>query len=208
MQPSAELRWFCRGHPPAGLTDWFRSGDVPPTCEATRDDLYLSLPGCDNLGIKLRQGNVELKRLSRRGGMERLRADVPGRVEEWIKWSFPLAEESSTDAVLAEGDRAWLKVTKTRMLRKYEVTGTEVRVVNGASRVAEGCNLELTTLVISGEAWWTLGFEAFGAESNVERNLRLALQSELADSRFPTMKAEDSYSFPEWLRIINRRLVS
>jgi hypothetical protein len=57
MQVSAEIRWFWRDAPPAGLEDWFRDAGVhgcPADDEETRTDVYLREPGQVELGLKRR----------------------------------------------------------------------------------------------------------------------------------------------------------
>ena len=67
MYFSAEARWFLPG--PAGDTaeHWIGSGEYS-THQDERTDRYLLVPGCDTVGIKIREGNFEIK--SRRGEPE------------------------------------------------------------------------------------------------------------------------------------------
>jgi len=167
-------------------------------CERSRADIYLRPPGRDLLGIKLREGHLEVKRLIAQGENKELRTGVVGRIEEWGKWSFSLKDEASATAATFETDY-WIKITKDRLLRKYEVVEDRTREVKADSLVAEGCNLELTAITVCEEEWWSVGFEAFGSTGRLESNLRLVVQAVLADARFPPMKADASLSYPEWL---------
>jgi len=61
MQLTAELRWFYRGtmerNSPSGSSK-VNLHLAPPE---EREDLYLYSPECEYLGIKLRQGRLEIK---------------------------------------------------------------------------------------------------------------------------------------------------
>ncbi len=61
MRASLEMRWFCNGMLPKAIGQWFGSeslgGYLSPPEE--REDLYLLIPSCDYLGVKLRQKNLQ-----------------------------------------------------------------------------------------------------------------------------------------------------
>lgn len=211
MQPSMEVRWFMVGDMPATVESWFRRGYVAPADalidDETRDDIYLSLPTTLDLGIKLRaKDRIEVKQRRVDLGVEQLRDDISGRLEQWVKWSFPLLkvddkgnEVKPPDVALPPG--SWITVKKRRLLRKFEVRPDgAVTAVSAKSRPGQGCNLEVAWLTIDGMTWWSLGFESFGETVDVVENiLRLVLKEVLADPAFPTMQAHDSYAFPTWL---------
>ncbi len=211
MQPSMEVRWFMVGDMPATAESWFRSGYVAPADalidDERRDDIYLSLPTTLDLGIKLRASDkIEVKQRRVDRGVEQLRDDVSGRLEQWVKWSFPLLkvdekgnEVKPPDIALPSG--SWITVEKRRLLRKFEIKpdGT-VAAASAKSRPDQGCNLEIAWLTMNGQLCWSLGFESFGESDMVVENiLRLVLKEVLADPAFPTMQAHYSYAFPTWL---------
>ncbi len=63
MLLSNELRWFYPGKLPENIQLWFQQNCLidPLKSPEEREDVYLYSPGCDYLGIKLRQGRLEVK---------------------------------------------------------------------------------------------------------------------------------------------------
>ena len=55
MLHTSEARWFFKGELPNRVVAWFGS-DLPQAPEA-RNDCYLVFPGCDSVGVKLRDTN-------------------------------------------------------------------------------------------------------------------------------------------------------
>ena len=200
MQPSMELRWFGRGTIPPDVQQWFLQGAFPPKAEPQREDLYLSLPHNDDLGIKQREGRIEVKRRLADRGAQSFEQGTVGRLEQWVKWSFKLEDGPPTD--LLEPAGSWISTLKSRSLRKFALLSKEeAQEVDPAKPVDEGCNLELTVLRFVGNDWWSLGFEAFGQLANVERNLRLSVKQAFAADDVLALRAGDSYSYPKWLII-------
>ena len=65
MLPTTEIRWFFAGDVPAAVGAWF--GRAVPAAEppAARRDYYLQqAERRDDLGVKLREGRVEVKHLT------------------------------------------------------------------------------------------------------------------------------------------------
>lgn len=200
MQPSMELRWFLAGTIPEPIQQWFSQSATAPKSEGRRDDVYLWLPDADDVGIKHRQGRIEVKRRLAQRGVHTLGDGIAGRIEQWVKWSFVLEKAQPVDLTKPVG--SWVTVEKHRQLKKYEVhQNDEVRLVAPDGPVEQGCNLELTALVLNGAPWWSIGFEAFGEMEAVETNLIVTINYVLSENNFPPLRAEDSYSFPHWLRL-------
>ena len=63
MLISNELRWFYPGNLPENIQLWFQQNCLldPLKSPEAREDVYLYSPGCDYLGIKLRQRRLEVK---------------------------------------------------------------------------------------------------------------------------------------------------
>lgn len=200
MKASAEVRWFLKESVPSQIVGWFKGGDIAAKNEGARWDIYFNLPGNDNLSIKLREGKLQIKQRKAELGFQRWRDDVEGRVEEWVKWSFTLDNNNREFPDLSTPDGAWVSVKKSRWLKKYEVTmKDEVKAVDADHQIDQGCNIELTEILVNGQTWWSLGCEAFGKAGRVEKNLRLVLARVLSDQQFPSMRAEHSYGYPMWL---------
>ncbi len=187
--PSVEIRWFGRGSPAPAMRAWFEAGERSPEAEPARDDRYLAHPD-ESLGIKLRQGKLEIKR--RESLLEPLiLPGVAGVVERWRKWSFALAEDDLPS-------EAWIAVHKRRLVRKYACQDGRALAIAAAERPAQGCNVELTELTVHGDSWWTLGFEAFGAESLLRDCLEATARAVFVGAA-PRFDVRDSYGYPAWL---------
>jgi hypothetical protein len=193
-------------------------------------DRYLRLPGLDGLGIKLREGRIEIKQRQRKYGVLHLPGDTPlherppqrdaqdkelepgnasagravGQVESWRKWSFGLANRPL--ARLATPAASWIAVRKARSLRIYQI-GENQRVVPLATGddALQGCSMELTDVEVFGQAWWTLGLEAFGDESALQEGL-LTVAGHVVASHLPVaLDVQDSYGYPKWLDLVSSR---
>ena len=103
-----------------------------------------------------------------------------------------------------------LAVTKTRWLRKFDTSkyvrseislGANEKPTPGYSLPAQGCNVELTEVVMAGHAgrWWTLGFEAFGNLDSVPTNLTLTVLPE-KPLLLRIIGSGAFLNYPAWLR--------
>jgi hypothetical protein len=212
---SLEVRWFGTGFPPRELEEWI--AEVGPVRTSTRTDLYLS-PLDPGTNLKLRsEGDefVEVKRRLATLGRHDFGPDVTGTVEQWYKWSFPLAGASE----LREADRTglWLPVEKTRTLSAVDRdavgpidddhvgAGTTVHVevtrveVGGEKRVGVEGENEIETL---SETAWTCGLEAAGPPAGLEGAFE-TVGAALFGEGFPlSLSADRSIGYVEWLRRI------
>jgi len=175
---TVEVRWFFLGALPAAVRAWF-DGLGDPVEGVSRTDRYLA-PASDALGVKLREGQVEAKRRSAVVGP--LAAGRAGATaEEWVKWSFPLAEDADPGA-------GWLEVAKTRWQRRLEAAG-------GA------CTLELSTVAVAGWAWWSVCLEAEGPDAPSRRAaLGVGAHRWLTSEAAPALAREAARGYPAWLR--------
>ena len=94
MFPSVEARWFYDGTIPPRVLRWFREYQGSLEGPAHRVDYYLRLADGDSLGIKVREGRLEIKQRHRTYGMVEFHERATGLVEHWRKWSFQLAQAS------------------------------------------------------------------------------------------------------------------
>ncbi len=200
MFPSLEVRWFSPGALPDPIWQWYVTGGIPEE-EGQRTDHYLS--GVDNtLGIKLREGMVEVKQRIGEHGLVQFAPHISGRVEGWHKWSFPLADGAIPE-VSQDLSRGWVPLQKKRWLKVF-VFDQGVQQVPLRLNPEAGCSWELSRLHIAGveESWWSLCFELFGALSG--RPDRLAqmvahVAPPLAELGID-MLSEASYGYPTLLQ--------
>jgi hypothetical protein len=200
MWPTVEVRWFYPGRVPAPPLAWFRQVAGEPEEQPCRVDQYLRLRSTEALGIKLREGRIEVKQRQRGLGLVRFQEGVAGRVEAWVKWSFALAGEDAGLAGALEPASSWIAVEKTRTLRLFQVVG-EGRIVPlpAGSYETHGCGLELTRISVRGTEWWSLGLEAYGPEATLQEELVAIAKHLFARGAAPRFEATDSCSYPKWL---------
>jgi hypothetical protein len=206
MFPTAEVRWFYRGSFPGGVLTWFTAGSPEPEEQPPRVDWYLQIANADALGIKLREGRIELKQRLHQYGIVRLAADVDGRIEGWRKWSFPLAETQEFPEYANLEAQHWIRVRKERRLKKFSITaGGQVEPVPVGSLLSDGCNAELARVSAAGGQWWSLAFEAFGHEPDLLETLVAIAAFALGRGETPAFHSRDSYGYPRLLQIIHER---
>jgi hypothetical protein len=217
MYPTVEVRWFYEGDVPETTLQRFRSGELPQdrgTFEE-RMDVYLYLPGVDNLGIKLRGTNtrrendadqLEIKRRQFEGSVITFMPGFTGRLERWMKWVFHgESSDPQLSTTLTAEDEVWLSVGKVRYQRRYTVASDKSVVALPLNEWPDnGCNVELTKLIApGGQVWWTFGLEAFGeADVTVEDNLRLSANYFFAETGLGMFEERDSYGYPRWLNVL------
>ena len=116
MYRSKEVRWFFK-ESIEHFTSWFADQGLDFNQVHPRIDYY-HIPSLNKeLGIKIREGRLELKhRLSRPYSGE-LSEGFEVEFEEWIKWSFHIKEgDSEQHEILRSREHDhWLKVEKQRI---------------------------------------------------------------------------------------------
>lgn len=195
MFPTAEVRWFFEGPVPDAARVWFRAVAGEPPLEA-RTDRYVRPASPDSLGVKWREGKLEVKRRVGVVGEERFHARVAGRVERWRKWSFELASEAG----LARPAGDWVEVAKRRQVRYFAAEPGGVRWLESGERSAQACGLELGEVRIGDAVWWSVCFEAFGPDEGAlaDRLQRVASHA-VAEAEPPALGAAHALSYPAWL---------
>jgi hypothetical protein len=206
MFATVEVRWFFEGRVPEGVAEWFRRGVYGPDEQPRRVDHYLRLGETESLGIKLREGRIEIKQRHRPHGVVRFHERAAGLVEGWRKWSLPLAGVGEGLAHALVPDSAWMAVQKERSLRNYRLgSGGQLVPVPGVAYPGQGCGAELTTVEAGGAVWWSLAFEAFGPESSLQENLVSGIEHLFAREGVPfPLDARASYGYPRWLALLQQ----
>lgn len=147
---TAELRWFTKIRP-AQLADWFDGLPAQRTVLEERTDEYLPT-GSGRVGIKIREGRLEVKVRSARQSWQPDSGELEGLLECWTKRGFELPPgEVSANA------EAYLQVHKTRKTVIVTWPGPDYHKPGTDS--PEGCQVELTHLSVAGEQWYTFGLE-------------------------------------------------
>lgn len=220
---SAEIRWFLPPTEDWGtVLDWFldkgtakanQTVNSSPDFlrvfdnikkEQLRTDEYLVIPHCNTVGVKQRQGKLEVK--AQIGEIENYQDEtVSGKIDYWSKWSF---QPSETNSSLLEKDLQlsgeWLKINKIRYLLKLSHSDNGVRAVTPDVWPEKGCQVELTQVWVEGsdEIWTSIGFEAFGDTFlNMGSILKDSILFFISKRYLPIFKLslENSLSYPTWL---------
>jgi hypothetical protein len=199
---TVEVRWFFAGSAPADMHTWFVQHSAAVTSEPRRVDHYLLVRDTDALGIKFREGRIEVKQRVHSLYHIDFGRDQVGAVECWRKWGFPLASvESGTP--LEELD-AWVAVAKRRWLCDYRIDAEgRLAPLEAPDPTIPTCSVELTDICTGGQAAWTLAFEAAGPSELLEPTLRRVARHVLATCSDCELRLEHSFGYPQWLRLIH-----
>lgn len=203
---SAEVRWFMRSTDDSWerATAWFAADDPAlQTLEPERTDAYLQLPSSLTVGVKHRQGRLEIKTQTAAPRPLVIGAGgADGNADEWVKWSFASAQPAALEAELLQAG-PWRKVIKQRGLQKYAYTDGKVSPASPAERPDQGCIVELTRLAFAPSQWhwFTIGFEAFGPPERVAATLTASVERFFAEHGAApvALRAADSLSYPAFL---------
>ena len=192
---SLEVRWIFPGQLKAAVAGWF--GRFPARMES-REDIYLLDPLLRGLSVKVRGGGaLEVKVYWGSPGILEVAGRARGRLESWQKWSFPFSPLSP-----GSGDPpGWRPVRKRRRISRFSLTSGQLEVRGPGLAQQPRCEVELTEVRISGQDWWTLGFEATGPadllRSELETTAALVFAQALPGGMEPG--PDESRSYAEWL---------
>ncbi len=210
MFTTAEVRWFFAGPIPDEIEQWFCRSSLALKA-AFREDHYLLFPAALGLGLKLREGRLEIKHLVESLGVRTFTADVAGTVQVWKKDAYGEPAVKEFERLRTSAPHLWIAVRKERTLRRFSLEGTTiVEVPADKVFLRDGCNAELTKITVDGLASWSFNFEAYGNPSRVEDYLQRVAVHVLKDDRRPRLfktsassadafSAQHSCSYPEWL---------
>lgn len=203
MLTTYEVRWFNLGNIPENVESWFKHSCLLSSTKVPekREDVYLYTPGCDYLGIKLRQGGLEIKWRDRDINGMQFNSLVKGNVEKWKKWRCSDSSEESFSLQQIGDNPVWVKVGKVRYSQLYQVVGKKAQAVFSDVGVDNGCSLELTDVEINGNKWWSIGLEAFGEDCDLQNNLHVT--ADVVFSRYDIfpLQAKSSYGYPGLLEL-------
>ena len=105
---SLEVRWIFPGQLETAVAGWFAR--FPAELE-TREDTYLLTPRLRGLSVKLRAGAaLEVKAYQGSPGILDMAGCARGRMESWLKWSFPFGPPSHG----GRDPAGWRLIRKTR----------------------------------------------------------------------------------------------
>ncbi len=195
---TAEVRWFFN-HPVA-MTTLLKI--FPHQMQPERHDFYLLHTG-NHLGIKWREGNVEIKQRQEESQPYR-KDNLSGQLEFWKKWSFALKEEKALQAFLNPGHQQhWMKMEKQRtlLLFVYDLQERKTSPVSPDSEVEAQCELEVTRIVINEKAFYTIGLEASGPTERLKEILDGTIEYVLNKINLKEwhLSLQHAESYPSWI---------
>ena len=202
-----ELRWFYPGTTPEDIEIWFKQNCLTEGLQSPeeRSDVYLYSPESDFMGIKLRQGRLEVKWRKAELGILRFGDLAEGKAEKWGKWLCCDSTEASFQPNQVLGKPSWISVQKVRYSQLYQVVPNSLpKPVSTQENIDNGCSVELTQLVIQENLWWSLAFEASGEETSLMDNLQITARWIFNTYRGSKLLAANSYAYPTWLALVCR----
>jgi hypothetical protein len=211
---SHEVRWFFEGsvEDHLNLKKWFETADPIPkkgTISAPlwkgrlkdEPDVYLRIPGAEDLGIKWREGELQIKGRTAALGTQVFCGIHQGHVERWVKWSYAKMPDEFR-RLFVERMLPRVSVHKLRALRKLclDTTVGTAQEVDPKTFVDRGLGCELTDLKVSGKQFCSLAFEAFPDDSAMHDAFSRIVSAFL--NRVPDvgLSADKSMSYPVWLQ--------
>lgn len=218
---SHEVRWFFPGaiDQHKALVSWFETASplekkgnfAPPDWTGRlgdKPDVYLLVPGADDMGIKWREGNFQIKGRVASLGPQVFCGRFQGKVERWMKWSYAKMPEPYQQ-LFEEGKQKGLvtaSVQKTRKLRKIRLDSVKGygEEVDPKSFIDRGIGFELTQLQVGEQLYGSLAFEAFPDDSAMHAAFTQTVEAFLAELKGVELAAVDSLSYPAWLNGIER----
>ncbi len=197
------------------MENWFKTvatipkknPDVAPPVWKDRlndePDIYLMVPGSDDMGIKWREGKLQIKGCVSSLGTQVFCGRHHGVVERWMRWSYANTPPAYQRLFLTgkEAGLVTVSVRKTRALRKMRLdtlTGKPEEVDVGTF-VDRGLGFELTNLEVAGKAYCSLAFEAFPNDSAIDAAFTQAVEDLLNELTKIDFTAAHSWSYPAWL---------
>jgi hypothetical protein len=193
-----EVRWFYPGELPAAVSNWFETVGVRLENIDTRSDFYLQSSSPD-VGVKLRQGNLEVKYRQQELGQFAIDGMANSRIEQWSKWICVDDAAGLSPTKLADKP-GWLKVDKIRDRRLYRVEfGDPILLNQIATPTVDIASIELTQLQVRSQAWWTVACEYFGSDLDLDRQFLPLVKTLCAGSSLAAHQAQISCGYPQWL---------
>ena len=197
MFKSKEIRWFTKEVNP-NILKWFETHHLSFDTTTPRTDFYLPLPEKPDMGVKLREGQVEIKIRKDKPVADALHNNATGNFELWEKWSFKARlNDSLALAIIEEKEYDWVEVYKERIGVKLTLDEERLIVVRSIKeRLSYGCQVEYTRIIVNHEEWFTFCFEWFG-DDEIELDTQL-IGDILGDSK---LAQKDSMGYPQFLNL-------
>lgn len=160
MLKSTEIRWFFEGKIPPNVTKILEETSID--ISENRTDHYLLVQGCNNIGIKIRNSRLEIKRRRDVQSYSISKLNISGNIERWERWEWNDKTACNEIEQLTDKDdmNTWIRVEKKRWQKKFNVGGNDLIPVH-SQELHYDFAMEITELKLNGKSWWTIGFDSF-----------------------------------------------
>lgn len=205
MYPTAEVRWFLQGNIPHQVLKAYLKEGQRPISQPSRIDHYLRLTERSDLGIKIRQGALEIKQRTHSYGIRQFNSQSTGYVANWLKWRFELHPSSQILTNDIAPSPQWTAIRKKRWLRRFSYQNTgDFFEIPGELEITKGCEWELSEVQIVGslDIWWSIAFESFGESNNLQNELTKVVEKIFIGIGKMEYLPQDSKSYPEWINLV------
>jgi hypothetical protein len=198
MFNSKEIRWFSQDENEQ-ISKWFRSKELFFAATVPRRDFYLPLPNKEDIGIKLREGKIEVKYRINKPKLGKLTDDTEGFYENWEKWSFGVKEGNQlSKKIIQEKKYDWIEIYKERIgLKITKNENGKIELLNIKEFISYGCQVEYTRILVKDQEWFTFGLEWFGKKYI---DLDPSLIEEILGNAI--LKKEESMGYGRFLKTI------
>lgn len=205
---TSEVRWFISGEIPPAVTDWFvriLPGDRQDGTLA-REDIYLLVPGRDDIGLKFRNDKIQLKLRRDRRPFSVLGGRVSGMETEWERhsWTYDNRANDLAQAFSGQaGEGRRVAVLKKRRQKIYDL-GPEgdPRPLAPDDQVSAPVLIEVTEIAFAGYSGWSLGLDVVDPETAVLGRLQQAVAGLLQDFPALPLKHSDSLDYPALFELL------
>jgi hypothetical protein len=190
-----EVRWFYPGSLPDEIRNWFDTLGAAQSPADARSDFYLQSSSPD-LGVKIRQGNLEVKHLQQQFGKIEVERLGEGKVEQWSKW---ICDDRAAHPPQV-GEQGWIQVDKIRQQRFYRVEFIDsIQLIPIDTPMQDAAAIEITDLRLRGESWWTIACEYLGNNISIDRQFSPLVCSLLLKYPLSISTHSISCGYPQWL---------
>jgi hypothetical protein len=197
MTNSAEIRWFFQGIINNNILGYFRDKHVVFKEEPPRTDWYLKKNDKFS-SIKLRNGNLEVKKLSGTIDGFQINHSISGNAEKWVKFIFGSGNGGEARNIAAGNYPDWIRVDKQRSIVRFEQVENVIVAATDQSR--DVILLEICFVRVLNLDFWTLAIEASGNDTNSVQLLESGATHIFPDDTgIEFLKPAHSFGYPELL---------
>jgi len=197
---TAEIRWFFEKTTILDALEQRLEPLLHFSESSKRTDYYLIGAGA-RLGIKWREGNIEIKQQQADAKPYHQEA-LAGELEFWKKWSFKLENRDNYPDKL--DTQHWVSISKHRKqaLLKYNETQQTAVPLPSGSEAKNICEVEITRGLVDNDTYFTVGLEAFGYSASLRENLVATIDYLLKSGNLEGLDLSASYSsnYARWIQ--------